>query len=159
MNCDNKCSTCSTKCNLLCPICNKQVKNVPIQTVKSLIKHDINLLETEETYICLNKKCNLVYFQNNNPSYYFKNDVNKPVWFKEKYPNYIVCYCRNIYLKEIVELIQSINQDNLTKEEIIKLLKKEKAEENCLNNNPLGESCDKLFKNAIEFAYNQKKRV
>ena len=104
MNCDNKCSTCSTKCNLLCPICNKQVKNVPIQTVKSLVKHDINLLETEETYICLNKKCNLVYFQNNNPSYYFKNDVNKPVWFKEKYPNYIVCYCRNIYLKEIVEL-------------------------------------------------------
>ena len=36
--CDQNCSTCSSKCGSGCPICNVQGKNVPLITVKSLIK-------------------------------------------------------------------------------------------------------------------------
>lgn len=153
--CNNNCSTCNTNCKGGCPICNVKGKLVPLLTVKSLIKNGLNYLTDEQTYICINRKCNVIYYQDNNPKYFEKAEIKTPVWFKSNFNEYIVCYCHKIKLIDIVNIVKNSSDDCLTKEKIFKILNI-KEENDCIHNNPVGEICDKLFENAIEFAYKQK---
>lgn len=152
MNCNHECSTCASKCIVNCPICNKNAREVKLNAVLNLVNDSTNIRKDEKVYICQNKKCDLVYFQENNPNYYLKKDISVPIWFKEKYDKYMVCYCRGIYLDDIVKIIKEhLNENKLTKEDIIKYF--DEKEISCETKNPLGESCEKLFDNAIEYAY------
>lgn len=153
--CDQNCSTCSSKCGSGCPICNVQGKNVPLITVKSLIKDKNYYLNDNNIYICINRKCPVIYYQEENPKYFIKDDIKTQIWFKSSLNEQIICYCHNIKLIDIVEIVKNSEENDLTKEKIFEKLNV-KEEKDCLYNNPLGESCDKLFKNAIEFAYKQK---
>lgn len=156
MNCNHECSICQSGCVIVCPICGKPAREVKINAALNLVIEDKCIKKEAKIYICQNKKCDIVYFQKDNPKYYLKSDVKVPIWFKEKYDKYMVCYCRNIFLADIVKFINDIDDDKkLTKEDFVKLYPKIK--EDCLHNNPLGESCDKLFANAIEYAYHIKK--
>ena len=85
------------------------------------------------------------------------SSVKVPIWFKSSLKSQIICYCHNILLTDIINIVNNSNDQNLTKEKIFKILNI-KEESNCIHNNPIGESCDKLFTNAIEFAYKQKER-
>lgn len=154
--CDQNCNTCSSNCKQGCPICNVLGKNVPLITVKSLIKDQNSFLNDKNTYICINRKCPVIYYQEENPKYFIKDDVKSQIWFKSSLNEQIICYCHNIKLTDIVEIVKNSNDNNLTKEKIFNLLGYEISDKECICHNPLGESCDKLFKNAIEFAYKQK---
>ena len=58
-----------------------------------------------------------------------------------------------LFLSKTCSKSQYLKQkNNLTKEKIFNLLGYEISDKECIYHNPLGESCDKLFKNAIEFA-------
>lgn len=152
MNCNHECSNCQNGCIVLCPICEKNAREVKFSAAKTLVIEPKYLKKDELVYICQNKKCDVVYFQLNNPKYYFKNEIKKPIWFKEKVDKYMVCYCREIYLSDIIKIIKESKDDILyTKEDIMK--KFPKVLEDCAHNNPLGESCDKVFENAIKYAY------
>ena len=94
--CNNNCSTCNTSCKSGCPLCNVKGKTVPLITVKSLIKTGSDYLNDNQAYICINRKCNVIYFQEENPKYFIKEEVKVPVWFKSTFNEYIVCYCNNI---------------------------------------------------------------
>ena len=153
--CNSNCATCSTSCKSGCPLCNVKGKTVPLITVKSLVKNGADYLNDNQAYICINRKCNVIYFQEENPKYFIKEEVKVPVWFKAKLNEYIVCYCNNVKLQDIVEIVKNSDKDNLTKEDIFNILNITEGK-NCLYTNPVGESCDKLFANAIEFAYKQK---
>lgn len=153
--CDHNCSTCSSICGSGCPLCNVQGKEVPLITVESLLKDKNHYFNDLNTYICINRKCPVIYYQEENPKYFIKDDVKTQIWFKSSLNEQIICYCHNIKLTDIVEIVKKSNETNLTKEKIFKILNI-KEENNCLYHNPVGESCDKLFKNAIEFAYKQK---
>ena len=153
--CDQNCTTCSSKCGNGCPLCNVSGKEVPLITVKSLLKDQKHYLNDLKVYICINRKCPIIYYQEENPKYFIKDDIKTQIWFKSSLNEQIICYCHNIKLLDIVEIVKQSNDTNLTKEKIFKILNI-KEENNCLYHNPLGESCDKLFKNAIEFAYKQK---
>lgn len=145
-NCDGNCNTCKSDCSNKCPVCGATSTIVPFETVKSLIKNkDITLLE--DTYICLNRKCNVAYFDAN--SIIYKSDVTVPIWFKEPMNEMIVCYCYNISLQEIIKVVKE--HKVYTKEEVIKILNKPKNND-CLHSNPIGKECDKLFENAIAYA-------
>ena len=153
--CKSDCGSCQSICASKCPVCGTKGMLVPQETVKSLIK-DSKYLKESKTYICLNRKCKNVYFQEDNPKYYLKDEVKRPIWYKENLDEYIVCYCHNICLKDIIEIVKSSSLDNFNKEGIFKMLKITKKDD-CLHNFPLGCSCDKLFTNAIEYAYKVKK--
>lgn len=153
--CDQNCNTCSSKCISSCPICNFNGKNVPLITVKSLLKSKNHYLNELKAYICTNRKCPVIYFQEENPKYFTKDDVKTQIWFKTSLNEQIICYCHNIKLIDVLEIVKNSNDSNLTKEKIFELLNI-KEENNCLYNNPLGEPCGKLFNNAIEFAYKHK---
>ena len=153
--CDHNCSTCSSICGSGCPLCNVQGKEVPLITIKSLLKDKNHYFNDLNTYICINRKCPVIYYQEENPKYFIKDDVKTQIWFKSSLNEQIICYCHNIKLTDIIEVVKNSDEINLTKEKIFEILNI-KEENNCLYHNPVGESCDKLFKNAIEFAYKQK---
>ena len=75
--CNNNCSTCNTSCKSGCPLCNVKGKTVPLITVKSLVKTGSNYLNDNQAYICINRKCNVIYFQEENPKYFIKEEVKE----------------------------------------------------------------------------------
>jgi len=155
MECNNECTTCQTSCNKTCPICEKTGLIVNSATVLNLTNRtDLRL--NNKHFICTNPKCECVYFDEEYTYAIKKEEVNVPIWFKSRINNYLVCYCKKIYLTEIIDAVMKLN--NPTKEEIIKYLGKESIEQNCLVNNPISKSCDKLFKNAINYAKELKER-
>ena len=133
MNCTTTCNNCN-KCDDKCPYCGYKGKEVKLETVAELTKNKCVFFENgEKIYICTNKKCDLVYFQVGNPKVYLK------------------------YLDDIVKIVKNTNESNLTKKDILNLLNTNHFED-CKHLNPTGENCDILFKNAIQFAYNQKEK-
>lgn len=157
MKCNQNCQNCKSNCNIPCPVCQKSGQIVKSETVKSLIMVPFCFFENQPIYLCTSKKCDVVYYQEANPKYYSKKDLLVPIWYKEKYHQYMVCYCKKIYLNDIVEAVKNINKENITKEEVLKILKKDTNNIDCLHQNPTGNSCDRLFENAIKYAYKQKR--
>lgn len=157
MKCDQNCTSCASSCRELCPICGKVGMMVPYETVSRLIKGKNVFFSNQPSYLCTSKQCNVVYFQASHPKMYTKEEVKVPIWYKEKYNQYLVCYCHNIYLNDIVELVKHIDNKKVTKKEVIELLGKNNEKEDHVHCNPTGKSCDQLFENAIEFAYKQKR--
>lgn len=150
-NCEGNCNTCSTECTHRCPVCKGNTEKVSNETVKSMLV-DKSLVLTGDTYICLNRKCEVVYFDDKLA--YLKEDVKYPIWFKENISDMIVCYCRNITLQDIIETVKQ--HKIFTKEEIIEKLGKNDLKVDCLHNNPMGKDCDQLFINAIIYAKGEK---
>ena len=149
MECNNNCATCSSSCQKHCPNCEGNALGVETVTVINLSKRtDISI--DKQYYICLNPRCKTIYFSEDYKTIIEKDEVKVPVWFKSNFMEYLVCYCRNIYLKDIIRAVFSI--ENPTKEKVIAFLEKEDIETNCLVNNPVSRDCDLLFKNAIEYA-------
>lgn len=153
MECTNNCSTCSSTCGKQCPVCKASAMGVESATVLNLSNRD-NLHLDKQFYICLNPKCKVVYFNEENNDIIEHSELSVPVWFKSNFLNYIVCYCRKIYLKDVIRAVFSL--ENPTKENIITFLNKNNIETNCLINNPVSRDCDILFKNAIEYAMDLK---
>lgn len=153
MECNKDCTSCQSGCGIKCPVCG--ATSIPVEsiTVANLSKTPVKL--DHDYYLCLNPKCKTSYFDNQDQILVL-DDLKVPIWFKSTFLDYIVCYCRKIYLKDVIRAVLSI--DEPTKENIIKYLEKENIEINCLLNNPLGKNCDLLFNNAIEYAVKLKEK-
>lgn len=160
-DCQKSCHSCSNICSNVCPSCMTKGKLVNIKTAYNLVKDPTYLIDDNKTYICCNRKCSVVYYQSGNPYVYDTDDLKVKVWFKSQYKDYIVCYCHNITLNDITNIIKETNLNEvdaklINKEYIFKLLNINHLEDNCLYNNPIGESCELVFDNAIKFAIKQK---
>lgn len=139
---------CSHHCHhIKCPICGYHAINVPLETIKYMTQME-NL--EGKYYICANPHCEAVYF---NEQYIFnKCDIITKVWYKSKMEDFIVCYCHNIKLVDIIKAVKAL-KGNQNQEEILKYLDKKIENNDCLHKNPVGTSCQPLMDNAIEFAY------
>ncbi|MCI6508753.1 MAG: hypothetical protein PUH11_05215 [Bacilli bacterium] len=150
--CDKGCNTCTLDCSHRCPVCKGNSEKVSEETVINILI-DSSEYTLGDTYICLNRKCDVTYF--NSHEYFLKNELKVPVWFKEDPNEMIVCYCRNISMKDIRMIIK--NHPNVTTmDQVLKILRKEKIKIDCMHKNPLGKSCDKLFTNAIQYVKGEK---
>ena len=150
MNCSQECNTCTSTCNKTCPVCQKAGLVVPVDTVVALT--NVSSIHFDEKYfLCTNPLCDVVYFSELTEQTIKKEEVNVDIWFKKGFKKrYMICYCRDIDLNDVVEAVQKI--DDVTEENIIKYLQKDKIEMNCLVKNPIGKDCHRLFANAIEYA-------
>ncbi len=149
-NCNGECASCSATCHENCPTCKAPGKLVPAITVASLSTQSVDL--DEEYYLCLRPNCDTIYFTKNG-QYITKEEVKVPVWFKSKYDEYIVCYCRNIYLKDIVNAVIALKGIN-DKRQVLEFLEKKETPGMCIIKNPTGVPCDELFDNALTYALN-----
>ena len=147
--CNGNCNGCKGGCMYHCPICGAGAMMVPKETVKEMLIDNTKLDTSSDTYICLNKKCNVTYF--NTKGLVEKKDVKVPIWFKEYISqSTIICYCHNVTLQDIEKVVKE--QHIYKKDEILKFLNKDITKKDCLHKNPIGKECDELFKNAIEYA-------
>ena len=143
---------CETPC---CPICGSKGLGVPSETVQALINDDLkDSIHIESQYqLCVNRGCDGAYY---NADEHFKTeDLKVPIWFKHNKDRYIVCYCRNITLDDIVSVVLNHPSLHHTKD-VIKHLEKGHIKTDCKHNNPSGMCCEKLFDNAILYAMKQK---
>ena len=124
---------------------------VGFDTVFNLSNNYIrNTIEDVKYYLCLNKECDIAYYAENE-KYITTNQITKSIWFKNDRDQFVVCYCRDISLEDIVFAINQITEPiNITK--VVHFLQKDGAEISCIQNNPTGMTCEKLFINAIEYA-------
>lgn len=153
--CSNNCQSCKIVCLSNCPICKSKGIEIPLVTAKSMLLNSIYLNENK-IYVCPNRKCEVNYFQEGNPNYFIKSDLKRQIWFKTSLKSQIICYCHDIKLTDIIDVVFSSNKNNLTKKDIFDKIGIEEDNSKCIYNNPLGENCDKLFNNAIEYAYKLK---
>lgn len=146
--CNGNCNSCNSDCIKRCPVCHANSVKVPIESALAILKDNSLIDKNDDIYMCLSKKCDVTYF--NNQYAYGKDELKVPVWFKQDIKDMIICYCYNITLAEIEKVVKE--QHIYTKEEIIKFLKKEKLTKDCLHKNPIGKDCEQLFENAILFS-------
>lgn len=151
LECEGSCFSCKNECSHKCPICHANSTMVELETVKNILKDDSELIE-ENIYICLNRSCEVTYF--NTKQYYIKDELKVPVWFKQNPKDMLVCYCYNICFEEI---IKAVKLGYNTKEDIIKFYKKDKMKQDCKHLNPIGKCCDQLFENTIIYAKGENK--
>ena len=151
-NCNHECNHGHHECGsckkniVTCPVCHFKGLKVPTQTVESLTQ----MTEIGENYfICTNPKCQTVYF--NGEYIYNKCDISTKVWYKSTMQEFIVCYCHKITLIDVITAVRNLG-GQASKEEILKYLNKDISKKDCIHRNPVGDNCDKLFDNAIEFA-------
>ena len=130
----------------LCPVCRKGSMKVPLETVETLTQ----MKNIGNNYnLCTNPNCNTVYF--NNEYIFNKCDITTKVWYKGSIEEFIVCYCQNIKLIDIINAVTYLRGNN-NKEDVLRYLNKSQDNKDCLHKNPTGVSCEKLFNNALEFA-------
>jgi bacterioferritin-associated ferredoxin len=129
---------------MLCPIYGLEGKKVKFKTVKSLVKKEVK--KSDSYQICLNSKCEVVYFNNPESIYYTLSDLTVKVWFKDIFDeNVPICYCSNLTRKEIKEAVvkgyMSITEiRNFTGKYITG---------NCLTENPTGRCCHRALNEEI----------
>lgn len=133
---------------IVCPKCGYKGLKVLTKTVKHLTQNN-NISDELEFNICTNRNCNVVYFSDE--VIFERQDISTKVWYKSSLEDFIVCYCHNIKLLDIVSAVAYLGL-NATKEDILKYLNKELTQDKCEILNPISQNCDRLFENAIEYA-------
>ncbi len=77
--CTNNCNSCKNSCTVNCPICNMKAKAVPLIALKHKIIKNQELIMNDKRYICINRNCEVVYFQETNPKYFIKSEIEDEV--------------------------------------------------------------------------------
>jgi hypothetical protein len=154
----SECGSCmraAQGCGEGCPVCGSNGIAVPSETVRSLVKAK-PVLDDVVYKICTTPGCDVSYYGCGG-DHFLLSDVAVPIWFKRRNQRYMICYCKDIDLFQIMEAVDDLDGSS-DKETILKHLGKSHGyEEDCLRMNPLGISCERLFQNAIEYA--NKKRA
>ena len=148
MDCE-KCQKCIDK-KEGCRRCFKKGKSVSFDTVLSLTKPYLkNTLTNDRYYLCTNPNCDVAYYTLTGRCIEVK-DVDCDIWYKKEKQKFMVCYCRDISLDDVVFAVSKLEICTIPK--IIHFLQKDNVQTDCIHKNPTGESCARLFLNAIEYA-------
>ncbi|SHE64109.1 (2Fe-2S)-binding protein [Caloramator proteoclasticus] len=134
----------------ICPLCKTEGDIVQRITIESLVNdHFKKHLKSSEYGLCKNPDCDIVYFNNETSEVYFQRDIKVPVWYKNQ-ENPIVCYCGNVTLKDIIELVVE-KQEVKTFQELVNATG---AMKNCRckTQNPSGKCCKEVLEDAFNYA-------
>lgn len=144
MNCKQCDISCEGTCPS-CPLCHHPGIKVPFETVQAFLGQDT----PQDTYfLCTSRACEVGYYTLHNATR--TQAINPPLWYKDSRNQTIICYCRNITLQDIIKASKKL--DEVTIQSIIKYLGKESIVPKCVTSNPAGETCDRLFASALQFA-------
>ena len=153
MNCNN-CNNCDNKnidTKYGCRKCGNKGMNVEFDTVFKLsneyLRHTLSV--DEQFYLCTNPCCNVAYYTLEGRIIETDN-VNVDIWYKKNRTKFIVCYCRDISLDDVVLAVDKLTDINI--DTIVHFLQKDDIHTDCIHHNPTGLTCEKLFNNAIEYA-------
>lgn len=111
-------------------------------------------VEDHTYFICINEKCNVVYFNSDLGISYSKQQIKVPIWFKEKADPKYICYCNQVTEQQIVNAV--LNDGAKDMKDIIRLTGAMKNGK-CEINNPLGKCCSPFIQDTIKKAMNVKR--
>lgn len=141
-------STCKEEENNLCPTCKTigvKVKNI---TVKHLVLETLTELAGDtDYYICMNEKCDIIYYNRETGIKFDKLQVRVPIWFKKKANPKYVCYCSKVTEDQVLYAV--MKQGAKSVEDVITLTGAMKNSQ-CQKNNPLGKCCHQIIQDAID---------
>lgn len=130
-----------------CPICGKAGEHVERYTVAHLVKEDLkeSVLHEDEGYrICMNPKCDVVYYGHQGTL--LKGQVRVPVWFKEDAEPRYACYCGRVTEEQVIDAV--VNQGARSIRDVNRVTGS-MSQPDCEKNNPRGECCHDSVRVAI----------
>ena len=141
-------STCEKEESNLCPICKAagvKVKNI---TVKHLVLETLTeLVGDTDYYICMNDKCDIIYYNQETGIKFDKLQVRVPIWFKKDANPKYACYCSKVTEEQVINAV--IKDGAKSVKDIVTLTGAMKNAQ-CQKNNPLGKCCHQMIQDAID---------
>ncbi|MGH7449892.1 MAG: putative iron-sulfur cluster-binding metallochaperone [bacterium] len=122
-----------------CPVSGTLSRKVQRRTLEHLLKPDkLDSLRNVQYYYCKEPTCNVVYFSNENVSFFTTDDVTVKVFVKDQSDKAPVCYCFNWTRARIKQQIKETGQSTAAME-----IAREIKAGNCACDlkNPKGECC------------------
>lgn len=149
MDCGCTNCTCDDKeiITSLCPECGSTGNLVPERAVKSNLKKEYNQkIKNINMFLCPDSECKTSYYSVDNNLKFNLTDLKKPLWYKNNSDPVIACYCNNITENQVIE---AVNNFNLTSWQEIVLHYQEKTLCLCKKINPSGVCCTEFFYSII----------
>jgi bacterioferritin-associated ferredoxin len=138
----------------LCPVCNKNTKEVKAITVKHFVLNSLIDTIIEDNYrICLNEDCDVVYFDLERNIIFKKQDIKIPIWYKKDANPKYICYCNQVTEQQIIDAV--LNDGAKDIKDIIRLTGAMKNSK-CETNNPFSKCCSPFIQKIINKALNSK---
>lgn len=132
----------------LCPVCKIQGESVSNITVEHLVTDDHHIEVIGDHYqICMNKDCDVIYYDNTNDIRFFKDQIKVPIWFKKNAEPKYACYCSKVTEKQVIDAV--IYHGAKTVKDVNAITSAMKNPD-CKKNNPLGVCCHKIVQEAID---------
>ena len=120
--------------------------NVVNHFVLEEFKDSVN---NEDYYICLDKDCDVAYFNKGNDQIFTTADIKTPIYFKKHANPKYICYCNNVTEQQIIDGVVIEGAKNM--KDIIRITGAMKNA-NCEVNNPLGKCCSPVIQETINKA-------
>lgn len=137
-----------------CPVCKGKVQEVKYVTVKHFVNEDLlDRIKKDKYYICLNEKCEAVYFNYDSEIIFDKGDMKIPIWFKKDADPKYICYCNHVTEQQIIRAIVDENAKNM--KDIIRITGAMKNGQ-CEVNNPLSKCCGPIIQEIIRKTVNNR---
>jgi len=131
-------------------MCNGNTQQVKYITVKHFVKDDIiNDLYEGDYHICLNKDCDVVYFNENKNIILKRQHIKMPIWYKKDANPKYICYCNKVTEDQIISAVLVDGAEDI--KDIIRLTGAMKNGK-CETNNPVGKCCSPIIKETIDKA-------
>jgi len=132
----------------LCPVCNNPGSFVKNITVRHMISEDLlEKVGSFDYYLCMNKDCQIAYYNNDFRIEFKKSNVKVPIWFKKNAKPKYACYCSKVTEEQIINAVINDNATNI--KEVLKLTGA-MNNPNCQINNPLGKCCHHIIQEIID---------
>jgi len=137
----------STTANNLCPHCGEAGQPVPFETVSHLVKKPQRPQPADDYHLCGNPRCEVGYFRPGNEESIHKDNLKRPIWFKEGADPVYACYCKSITEQDV---IRTVVETGLTDMKEIMLQLRGSLESTCRKTNPAGHCCTQAFNAMIQ---------
>lgn len=103
--------------------------------------------------ICLNKDCNIIYYNLEGNIIFRKKDIRIPIWYKKNADPKYICYCNQVTEQQIINAVLNGGAKNI--KDIIRITGAMKNGK-CETNNPLGKCCSSIIQKTINEALDDK---
>jgi len=138
----------SVEKNDLCPVCGKVGNAVKNITVKHMVlKELIEQVEGKDYYLCMNKECDVIYYDKELGTQFSKQQVKVPIWFKKDASPKYTCYCSKVTEDQVINAVVKDGANNM--KEVLKITGAMSSPD-CQKKNPLGKCCHQIVQDAID---------
>lgn len=128
-------------------MCYGETQEIKSITVKHFVRDNfVDEIEDSKYNICLNKDCDVVYFNLDKELVFKKDSLKMPIWFKKDANPKYICYCNKVTEQQIIDAIHYKNAKDMR--DIITITGAMKNGE-CETKNPLGKCCGSVIQEII----------